>query len=70
MTPIITTEMEPPTNRRYQFALSSFARMYGVTHVTEQMHHFCYDWALGDEHAPLDNLHNVDLYFREKYAIR
>jgi hypothetical protein len=44
--------------------------MYGVTHVTEQMHHFCYDWALGDEHAPLDNLHNVDLYFREKYAIR
>jgi len=65
MTPICTMEMEPPTKRRYDFALSSFSRMYGVPRVTQDMSDFCLGWALGEDIAPLDCLHNVDRYFRE-----
>ena len=64
MTPICTMEMEPPTKRRYVFALSSFARMYGVNRLDQEMSDFCFEWALGTEIAPLDCLHDVDMYFR------
>jgi hypothetical protein len=64
-TPICTKEMEPLTKRRYNFALSSFARMYGVPRVTQEMSDFCLGWALHDEIAPLDCLHHVDKYFRD-----
>jgi len=64
MTPICTKEMEPPTKRRYWFAMSSFARMYGVPHVTQDMSDFCLGWALHEEIAPLDDLNHVDRYFR------
>jgi len=65
MTPICTMEMELPTKRRYDFALSSFARTYGVPHINQEMSDFCFEWALGIEVAPLDCLHQVDRYFRE-----
>ena len=64
MTPICTREMEPPTKRRYDFAMSSFSRMYTVPGVTQQMSDFCFEWALGVDIAPLDCLHHVDRYFR------
>ena len=57
--------MEPPTKRRYDFALSFFSRMYGVPHITQDMSDFCFGWALGDDIAPLDCLHHVDRYFGE-----
>jgi hypothetical protein len=68
MTPICTKEMEPHTKQRYHFALSSFARIYGVPHVTPEMTDFCFGWALGEEIAPLDCLHNVDRYFKELWT--
>ena len=64
MTPICTKEMEQPTKRRYDFALSSFSRMFGVPHVTQQMSDLCFEWALSEEIAPLDCLNHVDRYFR------
>ena len=64
MTPNTTREMEPPTKRRYDFALSSFSRMYGVPRVTQEMSDFCLGWALHEEIAPLDDLNHVDRYFR------
>ena len=64
MTPICTREMEPPTKRRYDFAMSSFSRIYGVPHVTQDMADFSFEWALGEEIAPLDCLNHVDRYFR------
>jgi len=68
MTPICTKEMEPPTKRRYQFAMSSFSRMYGVPHVTQEMSDLCLGWALGEEVAPLDCLNHVDRYFRQLWV--
>ena len=65
MIAICTKEMEPPTKRRYHFALSSFSRMYGVPKVTQDMADLCFEWALGEEIAPLDCLNHVDRYFRE-----
>jgi len=65
---ICTREMEPLTKKRYNFALSSFARMYGIPRVTQEMSDFCLGWALHDEIAPLDCLHHVDKYFRELWT--
>jgi hypothetical protein len=62
--------MEPPTKRRYNFALSSFSRMYGVPHVNQEMSDFCFEWALGTETTPLDCLNHVDRYFRELWNNR
>lgn len=65
MIPKTTKEMEPRIRQRYHFATSSFARMYTPPGVTPKMSEFCYQWALGDEVAPLDCLNHVDRYFRE-----
>jgi hypothetical protein len=65
MTPICTTEMEPLTKRRYWFAMSSFARMYTPSKVTQEMSDFCLGWALHEDEAPLDCLNHVDRYFGE-----
>ena len=68
MNPNTIREMEPLTKRRYNFALSSFARMYGVPRVTQEMSDFCLGWALHDEEAPLDCLRHVDTYFRDLWT--
>ena len=65
MNPNTIREMEPHTRRRFHFAASAFSRMFGVSHVTTNMIDFCYEWALHDEIAPLDDLNNVDRYFRK-----
>ena len=39
--------------------------MYGVPKVTQDMADLCFEWALGEEIAPLDCLNHVDRYFRE-----
>jgi hypothetical protein len=56
--------MAPHTKQRFHFAASSFSRMYGVCNVTGTMIDFCYQWASGNDQAPLDCLNNVDRYFR------
>ena len=67
MNPTIIKGMEPHIRIRFHFATSSFARMFGVGRLTLDMIDFCYDWAFTGEQAPLDCLHLVDRYFREKW---
>lgn len=55
--------MDPHIKMRYNFALSSFARRYGVSKLSKEMTEFCLEWALGEEIAPLDCLNHVDHYF-------
>jgi len=61
------TETEQHTNQRLFFAESSFARTYGVQGVTKEMKHFCSEWALGKDEAPL-TLANVDTYFKDLWT--
>ena len=68
MNPNTIREMEPHTRQRFHFATSSFSRLYGVSRVTSQMIDFCAEWAAGDDKAPLDDLTNVDLYFRRLWT--
>jgi hypothetical protein len=57
-------EMEPRIKQRFHFALSSFSRVYGVEKVTLEMNDFCLRWAEQTSTAPLDDLNNVDIYFK------
>ena len=70
MNPNTIREMEPHTRQRYHFAASSFSRMFGVPHVTEEMSDFCVGWAEQTMPAPLDSLTNVDIYFRRLWNMR
>ena len=63
MNPNTIREMEPHTRQRFHFAASFFSRMYGVSKLNKEMLDFCFEWALGEETAPLDCLHHVDHYF-------
>ena len=51
----------------YDFAMSSFSRMYGVKSVqsNNSMHRFCILWAESNLDPPLDSLTKVDFYFRD-----
>jgi hypothetical protein len=62
---MITPETGQPTKQRFLFAESSFARIYGVVHVTEKMREFCHNWAQGTDNAPLNSLKEVDIYFEK-----
>lgn len=66
MNHIVSTELKQP----YNFALSSFARMYGVRHVSscDQIHRFCIEWAEGGATPPLTGLTQVDFYFRDLWT--
>ena len=68
MNPKIIRGMEPHTRQRFHFATSSFSRMFGVTKVTADMIDFCEEWARGSMPAPLDDLTNVDVYFRKLWT--
>ena len=59
--------MKTHIKSRYSFAMSSFARLYGVRHVNscDQIHRFCMEWAEGGETPPLTKLTKVDFYFRD-----
>ena len=67
MNPTTIRAMEPRIRQRFHFAVSSFSRIFGVNHVTGNMIDFCHEWATQNETAPLDCLHNVDNYFRNKW---
>ena len=65
-------EMEPRIKGRYDFAMSSFARMYGVSHVNsnEEIFKFCKKWANTEEEPiPTGTLTSVDFYFRDHWGI-
>ena len=49
----------------YNFAMSSFARMYGVRHVqcSDDIHRFCVLWAESTLPIPAGSLTKVDFYF-------
>ena len=65
MIPMNIRVMEPRIRQRFHFAASSFSRLYGVEHVTAEMIDFSYRWAETNMPAPLDDLNNVDRYFRQ-----
>jgi len=68
---MIMMEMEqhikPELKNSYDFAMSSFSRMYGVKSVqsNNSMHRFCILWAESTLSPPLDSLTKVDFYFRD-----
>jgi len=65
-------EMVPHIKMRYDFAMSSFARMYGVKAISrsESYYRFCKKWAdTGDENPPTGTLTEVDFYFRDLWEI-
>jgi len=51
--------------KRYNFVLSSFARMYGPNHITMEMMHFSYLWANSTDNHPEGTLTTIDFYFRD-----
>ena len=65
-------EMEPRIKGRYDFAMSAFARMYGVSHVSssKEIFKFCKKWASTEEEPiPTGTLTSVDFYFRDHWKI-
>ena len=65
-------EMEPHIKGRYDFAMSSFSRMYGVSHVisNKEIYKFCKKWANTEEELiPTGTLTSVDFYFRDLWKI-
>lgn len=55
---------------RYDFVMSSFARMHGVRHVQNHydIHRFCILWAESTLTPPLESLTKVDFYFRDLWT--
>ena len=67
MSQISTTGMEPHIRSRYDFAMSSFSRMYGVKGVLTSItiSPFCQEWANTSKDTPESSLTKVDFYFRD-----
>jgi hypothetical protein len=66
--PTPTQEMEQRIKMRYAFAMSSFSRMHGVSHVNSsaEIDRFCKKWAnTEEEFIPTRTLTSVDFYFRD-----
>jgi hypothetical protein len=57
--------MEKKYKNRFNFAMSSFARMYGPRGITEKMCNLCKTWASNDIEPPTGSLTQVDFYFRD-----
>jgi len=54
--------------KRYQFAMSSFVRMYGNAIINNiDIKQFCREWSHWDANAPLSGLDEVDQYFYYEY---
>ena len=65
-------EMERHIKLRYDFAMSAFARMYGVNHVmsSSDISRFCKKWAETEEEPiPTGSLTSADFYFRDLWKI-
>jgi hypothetical protein len=59
----------PDLRQSYNFAMSSFARMYGVRSIQSNnaVHAFCVKWAKSKAKAPNGKLTTVDFYFRDLF---
>jgi|TARA_S200002703_G_scaffold152291_1_gene152577 hypothetical protein len=57
--------MEKKYKIRFNFAMSSFARMYGPRGITLKMSNLCKIWAKNDNEPPTGSLTQVDFYFRD-----
>ena len=68
MIPTNMREMEPHIRQRYNFALSSFVRVYGIL-AGNNPHYkqFCLEWSQRTVEAPLRGLSEVDQYFYFEY---
>jgi hypothetical protein len=51
-------------NLRYHLALSSLAKIYGVSNITEYMLFFCREWSNLTYIPPIDK---VEEYFKKSY---
>ena len=63
-------EME--TKMRYDFAMSSFARMYGVPRIVsdQSFSRFCTKWSMSEEQIPHEKtLIQIDFYFKDLWDI-
>ena len=59
-------EMEQHIKNRYDFAMSAFARMYGVNYVmsSPDISRFCKKWAETEEQeAPQGTISEINFYF-------
>ena len=63
--------MSEQTKIRYDFAMSSFSRMYGVKGVLNSptIQIFCVGWANTSKDTPEGSLTKVDFYFRDLWAM-
>ena len=60
--------MHTQTEKRYQFVMSSFVRMYGNAIINNiDIKQFCREWSNWDVSAPLSGLDEVDQYFYYEY---
>ena len=60
--------MEIKNKQKYNFALSSFSRMYGIAACNKhQYKQFCLEWSEWGVDAPLSGLEEVDQYFYHEY---
>ena len=60
--------MHIQTEKRYQFAMSSFVRMYGNAIVNNiDIKQFCKEWSTWEVNAPLQGLDEVDQYMYYEY---
>tara|TARA_B100001093_G_scaffold335979_1_gene320834 strand:- start:295 stop:483 length:189 start_codon:yes stop_codon:yes gene_type:complete len=57
--------MEKKYKNRFNFAMSSFARMYGPKGITVKMCDLCKTWANDGIEPPTGSLTKVDFYFRD-----
>ena len=64
---VMLGKVKPELKMSYDFAMSSFARMYGVNRVmgSHDMHRFCVLWAESELPPPEGTLTQVDFYFRD-----
>ena len=60
--------MHIQNNKQYNFALSSFVRMYGQSAIRDyNIQQFCIEWSEWEVNAPLPGLDDVDQYFYYEY---
>ena len=60
--------MHTQTEKRYQFAMSAFVRMYGNAIVNNiDIKQFCKEWSTWETDAPLQGLDEVDQYMYYEY---
>ena len=65
-------EMERHIKLRYDFAMSAFARMYGVNHVmsSSDISRFCKKWAETEgQEAPHGTISEINFYFLDHWKI-